>query len=229
MKHLYDVDITLIYYIRFSRVSLRVGDHNTQTPVDCNDSGCLDGFQRFGVQKIIVHPNYGSYNGYHNYNDIALIRTHRDIQYSVAVAPICLPDVVPNAPPIRPGEKLSVAGWGHTGYGKYFNKFVVDFKNYFKSFLELAKYSAEKRKVELPYVENSMCPIKVAPEQLCAGGEFQKDSCTGDSGGGLVRLVGDCWVIEGLVSYGRGCGLERPGVYTRVRSFIAWIHANIES
>ncbi|XP_046805552.1 serine protease 7-like [Lucilia cuprina] len=188
-------------------VSVRVGDHNTQTPVDCNNFGCLDDFQRMSIEKIIVHSNYGSYNGYHNYNDIALIRTDRNIQYSISVAPICLPNAVPQVPQLRSGIKLSVAGWGHTG---------------------TARYSAEKRKVELPYVENQICPIKVAPEQLCAGGEYKKDSCTGDSGGGLVRLAGDAWVVEGIVSYGRGCGLERPGVYTRVSSYIPWIQANVQ-
>lgn len=94
--------------------------------------------------------------------------------------------------------------------------------------LLLARYSAAKRKVELPYVENNECSIKVAPEQLCAGGEYKKDSCTGDSGGGLVRLAGDSWVVEGIVSYGRGCGLERPGVYTRISSYISWIQANVQ-
>ena len=71
--------------------------------------------------------------------------------------------------------------------------------------------------------------MNVAPEQLCAGGEYYKDSCTGDSGGGLVRLANNAWVVEGLVSYGRGCGLEKPGVYTRVRSYLPWIHANVKS
>ncbi|KAM7364429.1 serine protease 7-like [Cochliomyia hominivorax] len=188
-------------------VSVRVGDHNTQSSVDCDGSGCLDAYQRLNVERVVVHGGFGSYNGYHNYHDIALIRTDRNMQYSVSVAPICLPHVVPQTPQLRAGLKLSVAGWGHTG---------------------TAKYTAEKRKVELPYVDNSVCPIKVAPEQLCAGGEYQKDSCTGDSGGGLVRLAGDSWVIEGIVSYGRGCGLERPGVYTRVTSYISWIQANIQ-
>lgn len=98
---------------------------------------------------------------------------------------------------------------------------------YFLCFFK-AKYSAEKRKVDLPYVENEFCPMNVAPEQLCAGGEYFKDSCTGDSGGGLVRLANNAWVVEGLVSYGRGCGLEKPGVYTRVQSYLPWIRANVK-
>lgn len=210
---------------------MRVGDHNTQIPVDCNDSGCLDAYQRMGVEKVIVHTDYGSYNGYNNINDIALIRTDRNIEYSVSVAPICLPDVVPQMPQLKAGLKLSVAGWGHTGTSQLnfsLNFFFFNMEKVLKHFLLLAKYSAIKRKVELPYVENDYCPNKVAPEQLCAGGEYNKDSCTGDSGGGLVRLAGDSWVVEGIVSYGRGCGLERPGVYTRVRSYIPWIHANVK-
>lgn len=89
------------------------------------------------------------------------------------------------------------------------------------------KYTAGKQKVEVPYVDNSRCPHLVIEEQLCAGGEFRKDSCTGDSGGALTRPTPDGWFVEGIVSYGRGCGLETPAIYTRVRSYLQWIHNNV--
>lgn len=85
-----------------------------------------------------------------------------------------------------------------------------------------------KRIVELPYVENANCSIVVNERQLCAGGEFGKDSCFGDSGGAVARLTREGWVIEGIVSYGFRCGLETPSVNTRVASFFEWIHENVE-
>lgn len=92
----------------------------------------------------------------------------------------------------------------------------------------------EKRKVSIPYVEQQVCrekfgkKLNVADEQLCAGGVFLKDSCSGDSGGPLMRLVDGTWILEGIVSFGRGCGLEQPAIYTRLRSYIEWIKDNVE-
>ncbi|XP_061401322.1 serine protease 7-like [Musca vetustissima] len=191
-------------------VSLRAGDHNTQSQIDCNNFGCIDPYQRFNVERIIVHKDFNKNSKIYNINDIALIRTDRPIIYTDTVAPVCLPNAVPNLPQLRNGMKLSVAGWGHNGTGKFL------------------KFTAGKQKVQVPYVENSNCPYLLADEQLCAGGEYRKDSCTGDSGGALTQLTPDGWFVEGLVSYGRGCGLETPAIYTRVRSYIDWIRNNME-
>lgn len=47
----------------------------------------------------------------------------------------------------------------------------------------------------------------------------------GDSGGGLMCEVEDGrWVLAGIVSWGDMCGTTgRPGVYTKVSSFVDWI------
>ncbi|XP_073817192.1 serine protease 7-like [Musca autumnalis] len=188
-------------------VSLRVGDHNTRTPIDCNNFGCIDPYQRFNIERITVHKEYNTDPNIYNIHDIALIRTDKPIVYSDTVAPVCLPNVSSNVPKLRSGMKLSVAGWGHNGS---------------------VKFTAGKQKVEVPYVENKNCPYLLADGQLCAGGEYRKDSCTGDSGGALTQITADGWFVEGLVSYGRGCGLETPAVYTRVRNYIEWIRKNME-
>ena len=50
------------------------------------------------------------------------------------------------------------------------------------------------------------------------------DTCQGDSGGPLMSFVNNLWRLDGLTSYGDGCALvNKPGVYTRVTSFIGWI------
>ena len=68
---------------------------------------------------------------------------------------------------------------------------------------------------------------------LCAGGEDGKDSCNGDSGGGLFSDLIDGqdktgldrkWEVVGIVSFGPyRCGNEKPGVYTRVSKYLQWI------
>lgn len=104
-----------------SRVSLRVGDHNTQTSIDCSSYGCIEPFQRYNVEHLIVHQDFNTDPKIYNIHDIALIRTDRPIVYSDTVAPVCLPDALPSLSPLRAGMKLTVAGWGHNGTGKNMN------------------------------------------------------------------------------------------------------------
>jgi trypsin len=55
--------------------------------------------------------------------------------------------------------------------------------------------------------------------QICSG-EYGKDACQGDSGGGLIY---DGYVI-GIVNWGSGCAWEGfPTVYARVSEFRSWI------
>lgn len=99
------------------RVSLRIGDHNTQSSLDCNSGGCLAPPQELGIESVIVHEEYSKSNGrgIYNHNDIALIRTNRKMVFSDSVQPICLPDI--DMKPLKAGQKLTVAGWGHNGTG----------------------------------------------------------------------------------------------------------------
>lgn len=66
--------------------------------------------------------------------------------------------------------------------------------------------------------------------QLCAGGNAGQDSCGGDSGGPLFKLISDQFYLEGLVSFGpKECGTDEvPGVYTRVSAHIDWILSNLK-
>ena len=60
------------------------------------------------------------------------------------------------------------------------------------------------------------------------------DSCSGDSGGGLVTTSGGRRFLVGVVSFGETeCGLvqgeaARPGVYTNITSHVSWIRGVAE-
>lgn len=70
---------------------------------------------------------------------------------------------------------------------------------------------------------------------MCAGGIAGRDTCAGDSGGPLMRPLKGTdmkfnWYCVGVVSYGRGCGIDKwSGVYTRVSSYMDWIVANMKA
>jgi len=73
--------------------------------------------------------------------------------------------------------------------------------------------------------------IPITESQLCAVSD-SGDSCGGDSGGGLIRLVRDHFELMGVVSFGIGCNStindeKFPGVYSRVSSALDWIKENV--
>ena len=56
--------------------------------------------------------------------------------------------------------------------------------------------------------------------QICAIGD-NTDSCQGDSGGPLIQTGSNTQV--GITSWGWGCNIAAPGVYTNVYEFKEWI------
>lgn len=198
-------------------VNVRLGDHNTATEIDCNDEEdetkglCADPPQNIGFEEIILHPGY-SKNDPNQHHDLALIRLARDAEINGFVTPICLPDE--GFVRTRAGINVTITGFGHTGR---------------------SRHSGVKQKAYVPIFDQEQCRKKWSTRitldegQLCAGAQFNIDSCTGDSGGPLMtqKLY---WTVEGIVSFGRGCGLEGwPGVYTRVSNYVDWIKSVIRA
>lgn len=108
---------------------------------------------------------------------------------------------------------------------------------FFLSFYRLSveRQSSTKQSVELPLYDQARCieryrmvGIYVSDTQLCAGGIHAKDTCDGDSGHSLMKISSNSWIVEGIVSFGRGCGQQDwPAVYTRVSVFDQWIRRNL--
>ncbi|KAH8384071.1 hypothetical protein KR009_012010 [Drosophila setifemur] len=199
-----------------SLASVRLGEHDTRTAVDCpaNGGNCAPAVQRLGVEEIRVHERY-SEKAPNQVHDIGLIRLERNVRYSDNIQPICLPSAV-GAETRQSGQEFTVAGWGRT----------LRMNN-----------SPIKQKVKVGYVEPARCrqrfaqiKINVEATQMCAGGQFRQDSCDGDSGGPLMRFRDNSWVLEGIVSFGYKCGLKDwPGVYTSVAAYDIWIRQNIRA
>ncbi|XP_045538738.1 serine protease Hayan-like [Papilio machaon] len=170
------------------------------------------------IKKIINHPLY---NPPKKYNDIAIIELQTDVRFSKYVQPACLWPRYDTSPL---GTKATLTGWG---------------------VIETARLltSPELQAAEVDILSSEVCDSLLKPSctrlwcgmnetQLCAGKlAGGVDACQGDSGGPLQVKIdlpsnseGAMHYVIGVTSFGIGCArANKPGVYTRVSSFIDWI------
>lgn len=188
---------------RFMRV--RLGEHNLRK---------FDGPEQLrSVARIIPHPGYEARTHRH---DIMLLRLSRPARLTPQVHPVSLPTRCPLI-----GEDCVVSGWG-----------LLSDNN-------PGATGHQKSKVRLPdtlhcanisIISEASCnkdyPGRVLPTMVCAGVEGGgTDSCEGDSGGPLVCRG----ALQGIVSWGDvPCDTTtKPGVYTKVCSYLEWIRENM--
>ncbi|XP_001657964.2 venom serine protease [Aedes aegypti] len=175
------------------RLQALVGDHDYKTGLETPYS------QIYDIESIVMHENY---NQDSRDNDIAVLKTTADIQWTRGVGPVCLPfnywyyDF----------NKLQVdvAGWGTTSYG--------------------GQISTTLRRVTLDVIANADCGKAqyVNNQKLCTFTPG-KDTCQYDSGGPLyLRGVQRMYTI-GVVSYGGACAASTPSVNTRITAYLSWI------
>uniref|UniRef100_A0A8C5KTC7 Transmembrane protease serine 3 n=1 Tax=Jaculus jaculus TaxID=51337 RepID=A0A8C5KTC7_JACJA len=162
------------------------------------------------VERIIYHSKYkpkrlGS--------DIALMKLAGPLTFDEMIQPVCLP----NSEEIFPDGKVCwTSGWGATEDG--------------------GDASPILNHAAVPLISNKICNHRdvyggiISPSMVCAG--YLKggvDSCQGDSGGPLVCQERRLWKLVGATSFGIGCAdVNKPGVYTRITSFLDWIHEQME-
>ncbi|KAE8621342.1 hypothetical protein XENTR_v10004777 [Xenopus tropicalis] len=162
------------------------------------------------VQKIIYHSKYRSST---MANDIALIRLASPFTFNGSIQPICLPNYREDFPE---GKICWISGWGATEEGGDTSQ-TMDYAG-------------------VPLISNRVCNTKyiyggvIKPSMVCAGFlEGGVDTCQGDSGGPLACEDSNVWKLMGTTSWGIGCALRyKPGVYTRISSFLDWIHIQME-
>lgn len=89
--------------------------------------------------------------------------------------------------------------------------------------------------VQLPILRSQPCSkvfrgvLINYKKQYCVGGDLGKDSCNGDSGGPLMKVVSiekePKYVLLGIVSLGaKYCGLTTaPAIYTKIAYYMEWI------
>lgn len=180
-------------------------------------SSTTPGEMEFEVEQLILHKNYSAETLAHH-NDIALLKIRSSggqcAQPSPSIQTICLPpkDSEPSF-----GTSCEVTGFGQESANDYL-------------------YSERLKMTSVKLISYQLCqqPLyygsEVTTQMLCAADsdKWETDSCQGDSGGPLVCITQNRLTLTGIVSWGRGCALKyKPGVYTKVSSFLPWIYTHI--
>jgi len=178
------------------------------------------------IEKILPHPKY-TQDPVAKY-DLAILKLKKPVEYSSSIRPICLSSSLFN----KFGEdnfastQGKVAGWGRTE-----DAFRSDVLKYTSlTLLDNNKcdvlYKRALRDGKLGFLDD----ISILDSQVCARGKDSTDSCSGDSGGPLYAQDDEgIFRLLGVVSYGTNrCDSSLPGVYTRISSFMEWIHAVTE-
>ncbi|KAI8425112.1 hypothetical protein MSG28_006963 [Choristoneura fumiferana] len=200
-------------------IGVRLGEWDTETDVDCVGDDCSDPPEDVEVESSFIYPFY---NRKLIIGDIALLRLATPVNFTEFVRPICLPTTEYVARKDYDLDNSYVTGgWGRTEY-------------------ELR--AVVKRKITLNAVPMSICRLAIprisdalASSSICAGGRKGEDSCAGDSGSSLVKLVSENnqlnWFLYGVTSFGPSkCGAEGlPGIYTRTTYYLDWILRTISA
>jgi len=188
------------------------------------------------IETVFIHPSYETTKidgALKVVNDIALIKLKNPVKLDQFIQPACLP----YRPQQFTNECCHIAGWGKTE--------ALQSVEDLPSRLQVSSIptkSASVCKREYPTVD-----LKTA---FCAGypankaGEKHRDTCQGDSGGPFICKEGserfessyhgmefdgmETGFLWGITSYGsQEC--KQTGVYTKVYSFMDWIHSTINS
>ncbi|CAK1602872.1 unnamed protein product [Parnassius mnemosyne] len=138
-------------------------------------------------------------------NDIAIILIHDQFKFDSTVKRAVLCD---NDNWMNEKELFDATGWGDIKYGGDTSKTGL-------------------MHTQLRFISRESCNTYyrgfLSPDMFCLYGDGKRDTCQGDSGGGIV------WknIIVGIVSHGRGCAVT-PGIYTNVFFFKSWIRSAVE-
>lgn len=184
------------------------------------------------IDRIVVHANHSR-----GYNDIALLRLDRSLQFNSKFRPACL-----SASRDISSEALSVTGWGIT-------ESTVNLTNapcWTIRFIVMLGFHTDETvsrkllKVRHRYMNESECnelwshgyfrsffkDLRAGHMCLHATENRTQDTCQGDSGG-PAQFVGphSTYSIVGIVSLGAQCGSRFPSIYTRVDYYLNWIEA----
>jgi len=166
--------------------------------------------EKLTVIDHIMHPQYDSMTQSNDFLLLKLPGWHTETPF----INLNYNRNVPNTYASSKEKELMVLGWGLTQRGNY---------NSGSEVLMRAK---------LYYINNFQCAIpygfqRIKRNMMCAHSSRGRDACQSDSGGPLIMQHADGPeqdTLVGIVSWGKSCGSQYPGVYGRVSSAYSWIN-----
>ncbi|KAH9631259.1 hypothetical protein HF086_011963 [Spodoptera exigua] len=206
------VVLTVAHYVHNKTdIKIRAGEWDTTSTKEPYP------YQDRQVASIEIHKDFIKRTLFY---DIALLFLAKPVELAPNVGVVCLP--APNVPQ-EEGTRCLATGWGKDKFGKG------------------GHYSTVLKKVVLPVVNHNSCEkilrsktrlgqvFSLHSTFMCAGGERDKDTCTGDGGSPLSCPIDtDRFVQSGIVAWGVGCGEDGvPGVYVDVSTQRNWIDDKI--
>ncbi|CAO1317778.1 unnamed protein product [Diamesa hyperborea] len=157
----------------------------------------------YKVESFIKHESYNP-NSETNDNDIAVVKTAKNIRYTRGIGPACLPYNYATASFFE-NKIVTVPGWGATEFG--------------------GPSPTKLQKVSLNVITEATCKSKlpnITPKKMCTY-TATKDTCTKDSGG-ILYYQATKKIAAGIVSYGEACAIQ-PAVNTKISPYIPWIES----
>lgn len=178
---------------------------NFRLVLGASDLKNLTNTQIIRIEKIIKHHGWvpNPYQGYPN--DIALLRLKTSANLSSSnVQLACLPDHDANFT----GDECWITGWGKMSARDDF-------------------IPTKLQEAYTPAISNADCqkknPGTIRDTHICPGTGYP-NACSGDSGGPMTCLKNGKWYQAGLTSWGIATCNFVPPVYTRISSYLDWIH-----
>jgi secreted trypsin-like serine protease len=176
------------------------------------------------VDVILPKANYSRKSAA---NDVAVITLARPVAGVPVLAPA---NPAEGAAFAAAGTVVTVAGWGNmstTSEGRYPDVYRVGSLVVFPD--ATCGTGAPFQLGTVPFQGFTADDVDLAT-MICASGLTEDgnviDSCQGDSGGPLIAGTGADARLLGIVSWGRDCATDFPGVYTRVAAEYAFLLRN---
>ncbi|XP_034115053.1 serine protease gd [Drosophila albomicans] len=166
------------------------------------------------VESVRTHPDF--VGNLVPDSDVGLLVLTEHVVYNSYVRPICL-WTSSTTLGIDESEQTAVAGWGIDSSLK---------PTRFPTTVNVRPVSREECLREMVTAKDFL-----TPRTLCAGNSQGHGPCLGDSGGGLMVLRNNRWMVRGIVSLaqraGNSCDLSRYVIYCDVARHLSWIEQNV--